>query len=267
MHIDEFLEFDGKPENHSELPFTIPKDWTQGRTAFGGLSAGILYSRLKREICDDRPLRSITFNFVGPLNAGEAFTFDYSILREGKNATQITGNLRQNGNVALTAIACFSQNRTSKVEVEPNFTNTLEFPKKPNFIPQIPKITPNFLRHVELAVQDGKLPFTGSKNSSMAGWMRFKEKPCRFGDDHIITLIDAWPPTVLQMIRGPAPASTMSWNVEFIHPVSDISPGEWLAYEAKTVRAHGGYANTEAKIWSESGELVALSRQLVAVFD
>lgn len=267
MTFDEFLSACEASQSIEELRLTVPKDWTQGRTAFGGLSAGLLTAVMRKKVNPERLLQSVTFNFVGPLNAEEEIGFDVNILREGKNATQVSASIIQNGQVCLTALAAYAVQRTSKVHVPATHTHKLVFPKKPNFIPQIPKITPKFLRHMHLAIQDGKLPFTGAKQSTTAGWMRFKETPQQINDPHIVTLIDAWPPTVLQMIKGPAPASTMSWNVELLHPYESLEPNAWLAYEAETVFAKDGYAHTEAKIWSEAGDLLAISRQLVAIFD
>jgi acyl-CoA thioesterase len=80
-------------------------------------------------------------------------------------------------------------------------------------------------------------------------------------------LIDVWPPTVLQQLKWPAPASTMSWNVEFIHPHPVIAPTDWLGYECVTRQAAQGYAHTEANIYTPDGTLIALSRQTVTVFD
>lgn len=267
MKFDEFMDACEQQENIDNICLTVPKDWTQGRTAFGGLSAGLLTRVMRKKVSEDRSLQSVSFNFVGPLNAGEPFGFEVNILREGKNATQVSASIIQQDKVCLTALACYARQRRSKVLVPPAHMHQMSLPKKPNFIPQIPKVTPKFLRHVQLAIQDGKLPFTGAKQSTMAGWMRFKETPVQLSEAHIITLIDAWPPTILQMVRGPAPASTMSWNIELIHPFAPVAPGEWLAYQAETIHAKDGYGHTEAKIWSQSGDLLAISRQLVAIFD
>lgn len=68
------------------------------------------------------------------------------------------------------------------------------------------------------------------------------------------------------MLRLPSPASTMSWNLEFIHAQKAFSKDEWFAYQATTRQASGGYAHAEANIWDENGDLVAISRQTVAVF-
>lgn len=267
MQPDDYIQLIKDASDLSELKLSVPGDWAQGRTVFGGLSAGILYQVLKCLVPAERVLRSITFNFVGPLNTDEDFGFSWQLLREGKNATQITANIVQNDQICLTALACFAQDRSSKVQVDAHSKELPEPPKKAKYIPQIPRITPKFLRHIDLSISEGKTPFTGSKSSSYKGWMRLKKAPKVFTDAHILTLIDAWPPTILQMPLGPAPASTMSWNVEFVHPHKPLAAEDWLAYEAHTVQAYGGYAHAEAKIYDKEGELVAISRQLIAIFD
>lgn len=97
--------------------------------------------------------------------------------------------------------------------------------------------------------------------------MRFSEAPAEVTDAHLIALIDAWPPTILQMLRWPAPASTMSWNLEFIHPHGPVAGDDWFAYQADTRQAADGYCHSEANIWDTRGELIAISRQIIAVFD
>ncbi len=91
--------------------------------------------------------------------------------------------------------------------------------------------------------------------------------PLKINDEHIISIIDAWPTTLLQMMKLPAPASTVSWNVEFIYPHSEILLSDWLAYKAITRQASDGYGHTEDTIWDAQGEVMALSRQTVAIFD
>lgn len=267
MTFDQLLATCRTTPDIADIRVTVPKDWTQGRTAFGGVSAGLLTEVMRKKVDEERLLQSVSFNFVGPLEPEKPVSFEVNILREGKNATQVLAHIIQDDNVCLTALAAYAKQRTSKVDVPAIHSNPLSLPKKPNFIPQIPKVTPKFLRHIHLAIQDGKMPFMGAKQSTTAGWMKFKEIPESISDPHIITLIDAWPPTILQMIKGPAPASTMSWNIELIHPYETIAADSWLAYDAETVYAKDGYGHTEAKIWSESGQLLAISRQLVAIFD
>ena len=162
--------------------------------------------------------------------------------------------------------ASFGIARKSKVDVPNNLKHNMDYPQPPNPLPMVPKEMPKFLEHFDLVKTKGGLPFTGDKGNDIHGWMRFKNHPSNFSDAHLIALIDIWPPTVLQMLSGPAMASTMSWNLEFIHPHQSISGSDWFAYQAKTRQAVDGYAHTEANIWDKHGTLVAISRQVVAVF-
>ncbi|MCW8108754.1 thioesterase family protein [Alteromonas ponticola] len=247
---------------------TIPKDWSQGRTAFGGISAAIVYTAIKQMVNDDtRLLRSFTTNFVGPLALDTEFTVRVTKLRAGKNVSQYTGEVIQNGHVCVFSQACFALARKSKIAVENSQRHSMPAPTKAKFIPQIPKITPKFIQHFDLSIDQGGIPFTGKKTASYHGYMRFSNPPEKIHDAHVIALIDAWPPTLLQMLRWPAPASTGSWNIEFIHPHREVSGEDWFAYQAHTRQAADGYGHVEATIWDKYNQVIALSRQTVAVFD
>lgn len=267
MNIDELLALGSQAALDKETQIVAPKEWAQGRTVYGGLSAGILYAAAKGVVSPDRVMRSMSTNFVGPLLSELPFTVDVEVVREGKNVSQIQTRAIQNGKYCVVSQICFAQGRESKITVENSDTHQLSLPKKGNFIPQIPKVTPKFLKHIDLSIQDGGIPFTGRKSSHYHGWMRFKQAPTAFTDAHLVSIIDAWPPTLLQMLKWPAPASTVSWNLEFLHPHSPIQPTDWLAYQSQTRQAGDGYGHTEANIWDAHGKLIAVSRQTVAVFD
>jgi len=245
----------------------IPKTWGQGRTAFGGISAGMLYSAVKQQVTDNRVLRSFTTNFVGPLSLEAPFSIEVTLLRTGKNVSQFTAHATQEGKSCVFSQACFGVGRESNILVENTEKHDMPLPNKAKFIPQIPKVTPKFLRYFDLAIEDGGIPFTRRKTSHYHGFMRFKHAPEVITDAHIITMIDAWPPTLLQMMKLPAPASTVSWNLEFIHPHKPVSPTDWFGYKAHTRQAADGYGHTEATIWDKDNEVIAISRQTVAVFD
>ena len=132
-------------------------------------------------------------------------------------------------------------------------------------------LTPEFVQHFEFEYCKGGFPFTNSPLNELAGWVRFKKPVTDFSEAHLIALIDAWPPTVLQKLKGFAPCATVSWNLEVIQPIAlleqPIAGDDWLYYEAEIKQAHHGYAHTEAKIYSANGTLLVLSRQLVAIYD
>lgn len=45
----------------------VPDQWRQGRTAYGGLTAGLAYAAVQVEFPDAPPLRSANINFIGPV--------------------------------------------------------------------------------------------------------------------------------------------------------------------------------------------------------
>lgn len=271
MTIDELFDLPERtPVSEKEWQLdnlVIPKDWSQGRTVFGGVSAGILCKALSPLVKPSHVLRSFTTQFVGPLTPGDAFSIQLEKLREGRNVSQFIAKIVQNGNICVLSQACYGVGRESSISVDNTHAHSMPVPTKAKFIPQIPKVTPKFLQHFDLSIDDGGLPFTKSKKDFYHGWMRFKKPPATIEDAHILTMIDAWPPTLLQLLRWPAPASTVSWNVEFIHPHRPVSGEDWFAYQVHTKQAAAGYGHTEATIWDKDNEVIALSRQTVAVFD
>lgn len=267
MSLDLILAFAAQHADSPEQIYKVDNTWSQGRTIYGGLSAGILYNAMRQYVAQERPIRAINTHFVGPLLADTDFRVQVEILREGKNVSQIQARAIQNDKICVLSTACFAQGRNSKITVNNTDQHLLQPPNKKSFIPQIPKITPKFLQHIELAIQEGGVPFLGNKSSHYYGWMRFKNSVEHFNTEHLISIIDAWPPTLLQMLKWPAPASTVNWNLEFIYPHRQILPTDWLAYKANTRQAAEGYGHTEANIWDAQGELIAISRQTVAVFD
>ena len=268
MHIDLLLNAVNNQINEQSNTAIIQfdKSWEQGRTIFGGISAAVVYQAIYNKVSTDRVLRSLTTNFVGPIVYGADVHIDVDVLRQGKNVTQVVAKAMQNDQVCLMVQASFGVARDSKINIPSTLKHQFEPPKKAKFIPQIPKVVPNYLKHLDISLSEGKMPFMGSKSSSLHGFMRFTKAPEKVTDAHIIALIDGWPPAVLQMLRWPAPASSMSWNLEFIHPHREIKGSDWFSYQSTTRQAADGYAHTEANIWDAHGELIAISRQCVTIF-
>ena len=62
MHIDELISQTKQYMNaeQGKSPLIISKDWAQGRTAYGGVSAALIYAAIKEKVSEDRLLRSFT---------------------------------------------------------------------------------------------------------------------------------------------------------------------------------------------------------------
>lgn len=272
MHIDELLLQTSALQSTATDQWQcshpgLPDNWGQGRTAFGGITAGFLHYALSQVVDGDRSLRAYHTNFVGPVSFNTPFTLVVEKLRSGRNMSQYLAKFVQNGSVCTCVQACFGVSRDSKITINKLPSHSMKLPKKAKFIPQIPKVTPKFFRHYELAIEQGQIPFSWSKHSHYHGWMRFKQPVAQFNYTHFISLIDAWPPAVIQQLKLPAPVSTVSWDIEMIQPLEITTDNPWFAYQVETKLANGGYAHTEATIWDDKERVVALSRQTIAVFD
>jgi acyl-CoA thioesterase len=271
MYFDNLLEQAskiGKLSQATQLTSTMqfPENWCQGRTAFGGLSAALLYQAIRGQVSSDRRLLSLSTNFVGPLLADTPFSLSIEMLRQGKSSTQVLAKAIQNGQVCVIVQACFAKNRQSAVNVPVSKSLGLNPVDEQHILPFIKEQMPAFFQHVDLCPQQGSMPFSSAETSHLGGWMRFKHTPDQITEAHVIALTDAWPPTLLQMFKQPAPASSMSWYLEFVQ-APDLKPGEWLGFEAITHHSKDGYGLEDGCIWSQSGELIALTRQTVALFD
>lgn len=244
----------------------IPPSWGQGRASFGGLVAALVFDRMAHLVRAGRAMRSMQVSFVGPVEPDVPATFHAEILREGKAVSQVQGRIVQNGEPRLVCLASFGGDRESAVQVDALPAPEAAPVEECSALPYIPGATPEFTRHIEMRWSFGHMPFTGKGGREMGGWMRFREIPESFSDAHIVALVDAWPPAVLPHLKKPAPASSLSWALDIVHPRPPIAPGDWLLYRAGIDQAGAGYGHVQAGIWTASGELVALSRQTVTVF-
>ncbi|WP_323845268.1 thioesterase family protein [Microbulbifer magnicolonia] len=245
----------------------IPAGWTQGRATFGGLVAAMLYEKMAAHVAADASLRSLTISFVGPVGA-EAVDISSTTLRAGRSVTQVEGHIRQGGSVLLAGLASFGKGRNSSIRVETAPAPEFKGPEESEALPYIPGVVPEFTQKFDYRIARGQLPFSGSRDNHLGGWVRFKDgsdQPVTIG--HLLALIDAWPPAILPMLKAPAPASSLTWTVEFIEPLPDLTGAHWWQYLADVEQAADGYGVIQARLWDAEGRLVAFTRQTVTVFD
>jgi acyl-CoA thioesterase len=264
MHFDELIKKTQDKTKTNNL--IIPQDWSQGRAAFGGLLAAMIYTAMRCKVRNEGFLRFISTSFVNPIVMDESFSIEVSFLSKGRTVTQMEGRAIQKDKTAAIVLAGFGIERESSIIINDAKSPILPPPEKGIILPYLPDITPDFTKNFDYRWGIGNIPFTGSKNSDVGGWMRFSEAPAQFTDAHLIALIDIWPVGTLSMLKKHAPASTLSWNIELIHLYSAL-PDEWLLYKSTVKHAKDGYANAKASIWNRAGKLIAISSQIVIVYD
>ena len=243
----------------------LPQGWSQGRAFFGGFSAAIAYQHGLNGVTSNQALRAMTVSFVAPIAAGEV-TLVRRILRQGKNVTQVSVEITQQGEVGLSALLTFGQSRPSQVHVTDTAVSTVP-PRDKGIAMPDSDLIPEFAHHYEYRLNVGAMPFSGQPERKFGGWVRYAQENAPMNIGLFLGLVDAWPPAVLPHLKQPAPASSLTWTIEFPEPLSaEKTSRSWWQYSAFIDYAANGYGHTQAHIWDEDGHLVALSRQTITVF-
>lgn len=248
--------------------------WGQGKTTFGGMSAALGLASIERDLSTHNnraaPLRSLSVHFCGALNTETPFTSETRVLKAGRSVVHAMAEIHQNDDISTIVTACYGVGRESNIVVTPE-RRVLSEPGSGQRLPFIQGMTPEFVKHIDFSYVSGGLPFSNSKHDHIHGWMRFSDCQNDLSEVHLVALIDAWPPTTLQKLKSVAPCASITWSLEIVTPIATldqpIKGDDWLYYEADIVEAHDGYAHTTARIYDKDGTLIALSRQLVVVYD
>lgn len=260
-----FDDFIATARTHNTASITA--DWGQDRTAFGGLLAAMTCAHGQQKLGEVRPLRSVAVTFSAPLQTDSPFELISELISEGRSVSHVQSRAVQGGKICCVVNACYAVQRESSVAVEGERLLVKPSYNAGKALPYIPGIVPAFTQHIDFRYCEGGLPFSGSKETSISGYMGFRQPVTVMDDIAMLALVDAWPPAVLPMLRQPAPASSITWQMDFIQPRTELPADQALFYRVKIRQAEDGLAHTEARVYAPSGELIALSRQLVGIYD
>jgi acyl-CoA thioesterase len=245
--------------------FEFDSSWGQGRSVFGGVLVAALLREMDALVPEGRGLRAVQVTFVAPVTPGP-FEAGATILRRGKAITTVAGRLVAGGAVAVAAVAAFGAGRRTGVEVAPPPRPAAPAPRELESMPYVSGASPVFTKHYEYRWAT-RLPFTGGPDAHVGGWIRSADD-LPVDDAAMVGLIDAWPPPVWVLVTRPAPASSITWQVDVLGSLAGEhrDPRLWWYFDGRAVASHHGYADCEGLLWDPAGRLVATSRQLVAEF-
>lgn len=264
MSLSELLQ----PVRETPENVVVPASWGQGRAAFGGVAAALVYEAMLAKVPPGRPVRSLAITFVGPLQLDTPVSLEAEVLREGKAVSQMLGRAVQDGQVVTLVQGSFGASRDSVVEVAAEPAPEVPPVEQCQSLPYVKGMTPEFTQHLDLRWGIGGLPFSGNTSREMGGWVRQRGEVAREAvtEAHLLALMDAWPPAVLPHLKHFAPASSLTWTMEFVQPTPPMDTHDWCRYRAVIEHARDGYGHCAAALWTADGQLVAISRQTVTVF-
>jgi len=242
----------------------IPQPWRQGRTAYGGLTAGLCLAAAQKQFSDLPPFRSANINFIGPVSGPPHFTS--RLLRQGRNVTSVETTAKVGGEIVASVNFIFGGLRESAINVaypapdapKPQDCELFTPPEARGFVPE-------FFNRFDTRVIKGARPMTGASEGYIRTWSRHADPASRVGAASLLTIGDALPPAASPLMTKIAPVSSVNWIFTVLTDKPQTQEG-WWHLETNLTAAKGGYSSQVMRIWNIEGELVAEGGQCVAIF-
>ena len=229
---------------------------------FGGiLAAALLNGVLTHEACLGQPV-AMTVNYAGAVADAE-FDITVQLARATRTTQHWVLALKQQGQTALTATVMTAQ--------RPD----MAWQATEHAMPEVPAMDavarldtqgyPAWTRHYAMHVIDGGLqPGSESTGSTTRLWVR-DEPPRPLDFLSLVAISDCFFPRVFVRRQAMMPAGTVSLTTYFHADAASLArQGDRpLLGVARANRFHRGFFDQSAELWSEAGELLVTTHQLV----
>ncbi len=252
-----------KPDGDSWTA-TVPDDWMQGRSVFGGLQAAFALHAMRALVPAGLPLRTLQTTFMAPVPAG-AVRVCAKVLRQGRSAIHVEARLEDGAQILCLLVGVFGAGRPSTIAISPRQSpvrncKSLEFR-------HVPGVTPSFTQHFASRWLRGGLPFSSHTLPEAIIEINMQDSSeVVVTEYHVLAIADFIPPVALSLLKSPAPGSSLTWMIEFLRERFDDLPLPGWRVDAQLIAASGGYTNQSVMVWGPGGIPVALSRQSMVVF-
>jgi acyl-CoA thioesterase len=243
---------------------TVPDDWMQGRSVFGGLQTALAVRAMRALVPADFPLRVAQTTFVGPVEGGTV-QGSASVLRTGKGTIHAEARILMGDQTTTLVTGVFGRGRASKVAVvarAPDFVpaqNPIEFT-------YVPGLLPKFTQHFTMRWMAGTPPYSGTTEPPRAVIDVTMHEPTPAREDHLFAIADAIPPLALSMLTEPAPGSSVTWTLEVVDEQLEGLPLAGWRLHADVRAGHSGYTSQYAVVCAPGGKVAALSTQTMMIF-
>ena len=247
-----------RPLGDDRYESVVDERWNVLRGPHGGYIAAMMLRALSAAADDaGRTPRSLTVYYPAAPAPGPV-SIRCEVERAGRSMTTVSARMEQDGRPTCLALAAFSAPWPETVEYDHT-----ERPETadPGSLPQMDRggLVPAFAQYFDFRPVVGDRWFSESDSGVSGGWMRLRE-PHELDAPLVAALSDAWPPAVFPVAAGPVLAPTIELTVHFRGDLP--AAGEWVLGVFETRVGRGGFFEEDGTLWTESGDLIAQSRQL-----
>jgi acyl-CoA thioesterase len=234
----------------------------------GGYIAAILLRALLAEVADaQRAPRSLTIHYLRPPAEGPIDIHTVTE-RAGRTLTTASARMFQGDKLMAIALGAFALSRRGFEFVD----LTMPVLPPPETCPRIRDTSPNA---VELQNRyDSRRclgePFgSGASHALVGGWIRLEE-PRVVDALAVAAFTDSFPPAVFTRVGpgdsvGPVPTIDLTIHFRAALPLANAAPTDRCAVVFTSKVGREGFLEEDSEVWSESGVLLAQSRQLALV--
>jgi acyl-CoA thioesterase len=235
----------------------ISENWSINGVPDGGYLMAILAKAMMHH-CEMRLTPIITANYLNRCEPGEARIL-IEKMAASKQFERFQANLHQNGKEKIRAFGTFASENIDCV-LERYEVSELKVAELAKCVP-VPEL-PDFTLFSQVDIRldpicTGWASGEFSENSEIMGWIKFKnDRP--FDILSILLVADSIPPAVLTS------QGMVAWvpTIEFSVNIRNIPTTQWLKCIFRTRFITCGLLEEDGEIWDETGQLIAISRQI-----
>jgi acyl-CoA thioesterase len=248
-----------EPRGDGGWAATCDRAWTTQLGLNGGYLAAIVLRAMTCELDDPmRHARSLTCHYLRPPAVGDV-RVDVMLERSGRSLSALSARLTQDGRLCIVALAAFAIDLHGAID----YAGTPPVAPAPEAVPRLPPppAVP-IVEQFDVRPAFGGMPLSGAPEARTGGWLRFAE-PQPLDAPALAMYADAWLPSPMPYLTGPASAPTLDLTVHFRAPstAAAIVDEPVLVVFGSSTSAEG-FFEEDGQIWSRDGVLLAQSRQL-----
>lgn len=231
------------------------------QSAFGGWALALAYSAVDKVSAETGDLASVTASFMKPLPE-QGLVVDVRTLRQGRRSNFYRTEFFSDSDShepTFAADLVLSDLRDKPLEYSATMPNVLT-PEESEPIPDSPG--PRWLNKFEQRIGLGK-PFSKQERPHSAAWVR--ESSGRPWDHKSILAVSDTPmPRTFFLDPMPRFGATVQYDLHMHCSRADLAAlgSDFILVEANADVLGGGRFTQQTRLWSSSGQLLAISNQI-----